>query len=118
MTAEEVREYCLAKQQVSESFPFDEHTLVFKVAQKMFCLLSLNENPLSMNLKSDPEQAVHLRDQYPNSIHPGYHMNKTYWNTVVLDDSLDKKLVLDLIDASYSEVVNKLPFKVRKELGC
>ena len=74
MNIEEIREYCLSKKGVTESFPFDDETLVFKVMDKLFALANL-DGELSINLKCDPENAIQLRAQYP-SILPGYHMSK------------------------------------------
>ena len=75
---EELRNYCLAKKHVSESFPFDESTLVFKVHNKMFALISLEQDPLRMNLKCEPEKAIELREEFWQVI-PGYHSNKKHW---------------------------------------
>lgn len=111
MNIEEIREYCIAKEFVEETFPFDEDTLVFKVMGKMFLLISLNESN-HFNVKCDPEYAVELRERYTEII-PGWHMNKTLWNTVYVDGSLPKKLLMDLIDHSYAEVVKKLPKKTQ-----
>lgn len=107
MNIELIREYCLGKPGVTESFPFDEVTLVFKVKNKMFALLNLEGKP-SINLKCDPEMAVELREHYP-AVLPGYHMNKRLWNTVMLDGTLDNDLILSWIDDSYNLVVAKLP---------
>ena len=109
MNIEILREYCLGKKGVTESFPFDEDTLVFKVMGKMFCLTSLSE-PDSINLKCDPEKAILLREQYP-CVLPGYHMNKKLWNTVIMDGTVSKKLLCQWIDDSYDLVVEKLPRK-------
>jgi len=115
MNIEEIREYCLAKEGVTEEFPFDESTLVFKVMGKIFALTNLDAN-WSINLKCDPERAIILREEFP-AILPGFHMNKMHWNTVNMDGSLNQKLILDLIDHSYQLVVDKLPLKMRKELN-
>ncbi|MDQ3050803.1 MAG: MmcQ/YjbR family DNA-binding protein [Bacteroidota bacterium] len=115
MNIEEIREYCLSKKATTESFPFDEDTLVFKVMGKMFCLTSLSEGD-SINLKCDPEKAIELRDHF-DCVQPGYHMNKKMWNTVLLDGSVSKKVILQWIDHSYDEVVKKLPKKDRIVLG-
>jgi predicted DNA-binding protein (MmcQ/YjbR family) len=106
MNAEELREYCLSLKGVTEDFPFDEETLVFKVADKMFCLINL-DGQLSVNLKNEPDKNIELREQY-NSIKPGYHMSKIHWNTVEIDGSLPDDLVKTLIDESYDLVVMKL----------
>lgn len=84
MNIETLREYCLLKKGVSEGFPFGETTLVFKVMNKIFLLVSLDASPLQFNAKCDPDKAIELREQY-DAIKPGYHMNKKHWNTVVID---------------------------------
>ena len=114
MSIEEIREYCLSKLGTTESFPFDEDTLVFKVMGKIFCLTSLSE-PNRINLKCDPEKAVDLRERY-ECVLPGYHMNKKMWNTVVIDGSVSKKLLQEWIDHSRDEVIAKLPKKDRELL--
>jgi len=80
----------------------------------MFALTDL-EGPLSINLKCDPEKAIELREHYP-SVLPGWHMNKRYWNTVMIDGTVDERLIREWIDHSYDEVVRKLPKKVRERL--
>jgi predicted DNA-binding protein (MmcQ/YjbR family) len=115
MNAEEIRNYCMAKKAVTESLPFDEHTLVFKVAGKMFLLLSLDSEPLSINVKCNPDKAIELRDKY-NYVLPGYHMNKKHWNTVNCSTSASKKLIFGWIDDSYDLVVEALPKKLKDAL--
>lgn len=114
MNIEEFRNYCLLKRGVTEDFPFDATTLVFKVSGKMFALTDL-EGDFSVNLKCDPERAIQLREQYP-SIIPGYHMSKKHWNTIMIDGSVDNDLLLELIDHSYNLVVSGLPLKSRLAL--
>lgn len=115
MNIEEFRDYCMAKPGVTEEFPFDETTLVFKVMGKMFVLTNL-EGDWTVNLKCDPIRAIELREMYP-AIQPGYHMHKALWNTVVMDGSLTRQLFLELVDHSYELVVNKLPLKLKQELN-
>ncbi|MFH1121429.1 MAG: MmcQ/YjbR family DNA-binding protein [Bacteroidota bacterium] len=102
MNIEQFRDYCLSLPGVSEHFPFDETTLVFKVNGKMFALTDL-EGPLSVNLKCDPELAIELREKYP-AVKPGYHMNKKHWNTVEIDGSINDKLITEWIDHSYNNI--------------
>ncbi len=109
------REYCLSKKGVTESFPFDNQALVFKVMGKMFALTNVDLFS-SINLKCDPERAVELRDLY-EGISPGYHMNKKHWNTVSTQAALPDSLVLELTDHSYDLVVAKLPKALKKELS-
>ena len=99
--------YCLSKPGATSGYPFGEGTLVFKVVNKMFALIPENTQPLRLNLKCDPDDALALREQH-DAITPGFHMNKKHWNTLVLDGSLPKKLVYELIDHSYDLVVSKL----------
>ena len=114
MNVEEFRMYCLRKKWVTEEFPFDENTLVFKVMGKMFALTDVDLFN-SINLKCDPEKAIGLREQYPAVI-PGYHMNKKHWNTVHVDGSFSNELFKELIDHSYELVVKGLPAKLRNTL--
>lgn len=114
MNIEELREYCISKPGVTEEFPFNETTLVFKVMGKMFVLTNL-DGDWSLSLKCDPIRAIELREMYP-AIQPGYHMNKSLWNTVMMDGSLSPKLILDMIDHSYQLVVDKLPIKLKQSL--
>ena len=100
---------------VEETLPFGDDTLVFKVMGKMFALISIS-NPTQMNLKCDPEYAAELRERYDEII-PGYHMNKKYWNSVILNGGLDTDLILSLIRHSYDEVVAGLPKKLRITLA-
>ncbi|MAP55510.1 MmcQ/YjbR family DNA-binding protein [Altibacter sp.] len=117
MNVEEFRDYCLSKKGVTESFPFDNVTLVFKVMGKIFTICGLERLPPQVNLKCDPERAVALREAYDGLIVPGYHMSKIHWNTVLIDSNLPHELLLELIDHSYDLIVSKLPKKVREELN-
>ena len=115
-TFAQLYDYCLGKPGATETYPFGEDTLVFKVGGKMFALSGFETIPPRMNLKCDPERAIALREEYP-SVLPGYHMNKKHWNTVIFDGSLPDDLARELIDHSYDLVVSSLPQKAREELG-
>ena len=117
MNVESFREYCLQKKGVTEELPFGPDTLVLKVMGKMFATAGLDEVPLRVNLKCDPERAIDLRAEYPEAIFPGYHMNKKHWNTVLPEGNISEKLVRDLIDHSYEMVVQGLPKRLQQELG-
>ena len=106
MNVEEIRLYALSKPGVEEGFPFGEETLVFKVDGKLFLLMGLSASPLQFNVKCDPERALELREQYACII-PGYHMNKKHWNTIIIDNTLTKKELKEMIDHSYSLVAKK-----------
>ena len=110
MNIEQFRNYCLAKKGVTECFPFDENTLVFKVLNKMFALTSLTSDEFRVNLKCDPEKAMELREEYENII-PGYHMSKKHWNTVIVDQRIKDKIFIELVNHSYNLVVSKMTKK-------
>lgn len=103
-----LRTYLAGKPETVEDFPFDTVTMVFKVGGKMFALLGVNDEPLRINLKCEPERATILRELHP-AVLPGYHMNKRHWNTIVLDGSLPDEEIFSMIDQSYSLVVQGLP---------
>ena len=108
MNIEELRTYALAKPNVEEGFPFGEDTLVFKVNNKIFLLIGLSDMPLQFNAKCYPARAIELREQY-GCIIPGYHMNKQHWNTIIIDNTLSKKQLMELVDHSYELVSNPKP---------
>ncbi|MBL6445070.1 MmcQ/YjbR family DNA-binding protein [Fulvivirga sp. 29W222] len=114
MDIENFREICISKSGVTEEFPFDNQTLVFKVMSKMFALIDVDLFERA-NLKCDPERAVQLREQY-DGIKPGYHMNKKHWNTVMMDGSVPDPLIIELVEHSYELVVAGLPKKLKEEL--
>jgi predicted DNA-binding protein (MmcQ/YjbR family) len=119
MTIQDYYDYCLAKKGVTEHFPFDEDTLVFKVGGKMFALSSLvqwEKGEASINLKCDPDRALELRAQY-EAIAPGYHMSKVHWNTVTVDGDVPEKMLRELIDHSYELIFKSLTKKLQAEIA-
>lgn len=120
MNIEQLRQYCISKKEVTENFPFDVDTLVFKVLGKMFALIGLEKweaGQKTINLKCDPDYAEELRAEY-EAIYPGYHMSKKHWNTIDLTtDEISPKLLTDLIDHSYEMVVKGMPKKMRDSLN-
>ena len=115
MNIEEFRDYCITKKGVTESFPFDESTLVFKVMGKMFALAGV-DNFDFINLKCDPELAIELRETY-NAIKPGYHMSKKHWNSIYVNQDVSDKLIYQFVDDSYNLIVKSLPKKTQAELN-
>jgi predicted DNA-binding protein (MmcQ/YjbR family) len=119
MNIEQLREYCLSKKGVTEDFPFDGDTLVFKVLGKMFALMSLKKwesGEAAINLKADPVYSEELRAQY-GSIVPGFHMSKKHWNTVyIYKGEVQAQFIKDLIDHSYDMVIKGMTKKMRASL--
>jgi predicted DNA-binding protein (MmcQ/YjbR family) len=111
----EFREYCLTKPSATEATPFGETVLVFKVAGKMFALVSLDEVPATANLKCDPDLALELRDRY-EQVRSGYHMNKKHWNTVEIESSIPETELRKMIDHSYDLIVRSLPRASRSKI--
>jgi predicted DNA-binding protein (MmcQ/YjbR family) len=109
------REFCLSKTAATESTPFGDDVLVFKVAGKIFALAAVDEFPTTVNLKCDPDLALELRDRY-EQVQPGYHMNKKHWNTVEIDSGIPDTELRKMIDHSYELVVQSLPKVVREKL--
>ncbi|TKC00599.1 MmcQ/YjbR family DNA-binding protein [Pedobacter cryophilus] len=115
MHIESLREYCISKKGVLESFPFSDDTLVFKVANKIFLLASLDQ-PISFNVKCDPEEAIILREKH-SEVLPGYHMNKKHWNTVYYNGSLSEIQIFEMIDHSYNLVLQSLPKILQNQIN-
>ena len=103
MNVEEIRKYCIVKPGVTESLPFNDTALVFKVAGKMFALLDLSDDSRGITLKCDPALAIELREKY-SAVTPAWHFNKKHWNTVYIDGSVPDKEVFSWIDHSYDLV--------------
>jgi predicted DNA-binding protein (MmcQ/YjbR family) len=104
MNIEQLQEYCLQKPDVEETLPFGPDTLVYKVNGKVFLLTGLESHPLQFNVKCDPDRAIDLREEYPEHVLPGYHMNKKHWNTIIADGTIPLKMIREFIDHSYELV--------------
>lgn len=118
MNLENFYEYCLSKKGVTEHFPFDNDTLVFKVGGKMFALSSLiqwEKGTPSVNLKCNSEKALELRAEY-DAVNPGYHMSKMHWNTVDFNSDVNDKMMCELINHSYDLVFTSLTKKIQHEI--
>lgn len=114
MNIEEIVDYCARLKGATQSFPFDESTLVFKVMNKMFALIPLNANETSISLKCDPDWAIELREEY-GSIEAAWHFNKTHWNSVKIDPEISVELLTKMINHSYDLIIQSLPKKLKEE---
>jgi predicted DNA-binding protein (MmcQ/YjbR family) len=108
MTRDDVLALCTRMAGAVEEYPFGDEVAVFKVGGKMFALVMLDGEPGFVNLKCDPDFALELRARYP-AVKPGYHQNKRHWNSVDLDGSVDDVELQEMIEGSYTLIVNKLP---------
>lgn len=116
MHYDELREACLALPHVTEDFPFDEVTLVMRVGNKIFAFLPLDNEVPQISLKMTPENVLETRAEYP-AVEPGWHLNKKYWNQVIMDGSIDREVILGWIKGSYDLIFASLPKKVREQLS-
>ena len=125
MHIEELREYCIAKKGVTEHFPFDNDTLVFKVLDKMFVIIPLDRweqgNHVSI-VKTDVEWAEELRDSYEGFI-GGFQMSgkqdakyvfAKHWNSIIHHLDISDTFALELIDHSYNAVIKGFTKKQRE----
>lgn len=115
MNYEELREACLSLPHVTEDFPFDPDTLVMRVGNKIFAFLPLEKSPPQISLKMTPENVLETRAQYP-AVEPGWHLNKKYWNQVIMDGSIDSEVIMGWIKDSYQLIFESLPKKIQAEL--
>ncbi len=113
MNIEQIRDFCLSLPMTGEDTAFGEDILLFRVCGKIFGCYDFNRNNYFV-VKTDPDYTLELRDRYPE-VEPAWHWNKKYWNQLRLDGSLNDDFILGLIRHSYSEVVKKLPRRVRAE---
>lgn len=111
MNIEEVRAYALSKPGVTEDFPFDPNTLVFRIGGKIFMFLPLDSIPPRMSLKNLPETNIELREIYPDAVEGAYHLNKKHWNQVDLSMGWDPEILQEWIDTSYRLIFLSLPKK-------
>lgn len=119
MDIEQIRTCCLNKKGTTESFPFDESTLVFKVLNKMFLLAPLtlwDKGEATITLKCNPDYTVELRETY-ESIYAGPYVSNKHWNTIrIYKGELQPQFIRELIDHSYDMVVKGMTKKMREEL--
>ena len=115
MNYEDLRDYCMSLKGVTESFPFDEFSLVMKVQGKMFALLPLDNPETQIALKCDPERAIALREEF-EAITPAYHFNKKHWDSVFVHPQISREFMCELIRHSYNLVVAGLPKTLKEDL--
>lgn len=113
MNIEFAREYCLSKKGTLECLPFDDDCLVFKVMGKMFALVGLKDAN-RICLKCEPEYAIELRERF-SAVEVAFHFDKKHWNQILFNSDVNDKLIIELIDHSYNEVLKKFTKKLRAE---
>ena len=114
MNIEELRDFCLSLKEATEDMPFDDEYLIFRILNKWFVVIPLNDSELKISVKCNPAKAIELREQY-NCVYPAWHFNKKYWNSIILNEDMDDETVKHWIRHSVEEVVKKLPKKTQLE---
>ncbi len=118
MDIEQVRDYTLSINGVTEDQPFGDDIITYRIEGKIFLCLWLGGGKHNMNdgqprfaLKLTPDRNEELRERY-SAILPAWHWNKKHWSDVYYEQ-LEEELVEGLIKESYDLVVSKLPKVVR-----
>lgn len=114
MNIEELREYCLSIPMATEDMPFKDEYLMFRLFDKWFAVIPLNDPNLKVSVKCNSDEAIELRGRY-TSVNAAWHFNKKYWNSILLNSDMDDETVKHWIQHSANEVVQKLPKKMRDE---
>ena len=104
MNKEEIIKYCLTLEDTYKYCPFpnDFESVTMKHIKnnKWFVLIMNVNDKLYINVKTNPDYSDILRNTYDYII-PAYHMSKEHWNTIIVDEKVDKILVKELIEQSY-----------------
>jgi len=112
MNIEELREYCLTIKDATETLYFENEYLIFRVFDKWFAVIPLNDIELNITVKCDPAKAIELRERY-KCVTAAWHFNKKYWNNIILNRDMDDETVKFWIRHSVEEEVKKLPGKTQ-----
>ena len=92
--------------------PFEDDFLIFRVFEKWFATIDLNDPELKISVKCDPDKAIELREQY-HCVEAAWHFNKKYWNSIILNRDMNNATVKKWIRHSVEEVVKKMPKKTQ-----
>lgn len=116
MEFDELKRYLFNLPESRLEFPQGTDTMVYKILGKGFAFISWQSDPIFISLKCDPTKAIQLRKQYPGLV-PGYHMNRTHWNTIFLDNEhIPDEIILQWVNDSYYLAINELPGLLRNRI--
>ena len=105
-TRQQVIAFCNTFGDVTEDYPFDDGNFTamrHKGGQKrIFALIFQREGHIWVNVKNQPGWCDFWREQYPNAVIPGYHMNKHHWNSLILDGTVPREYLEQMIEESYA----------------
>jgi predicted DNA-binding protein (MmcQ/YjbR family) len=108
MTRQDLIKMCLAIGDAYEDYPFNKRqskilwtAMRHKRNRKIFALIYEKDLQLHINLKCDADNSEKLRF-FKESVHPGYHMSKRHWITVVVNGDLSRTALKALIRYSHA----------------
>lgn len=113
MDRDHVREVCLALPGATESVQWGSN-LVFKVAGKIFAVMSLEPGTTALSFKCTPDEFAELSER-PGCL-PAPYLARAQWIALETLDALPAREVQRLLRLSYELVVAKLPKKAREAL--
>ena len=108
-----LREYCLSLPAVTEDVKWG-NDLVFSIGGKMFCAVGL-EKPLQFSFKVRDEEYEELSVR--EGFKPAPYLARAKWVLATELSRLQSKEWKELISQSYELVKNKLPKKIKNDLG-
>ncbi len=117
MKYEWIDDYVLAKAAVQKDLKVEWRTTNYLLKGKIFCMIGGDKygDPI-VSLKCDPFLAERFREEY-EAIVPGYHLNKTHWNSVYFSGNVPDEVMKKMIDMSYELVFKSLTKKLQKEIA-
>ncbi|MDD6309325.1 MAG: MmcQ/YjbR family DNA-binding protein [Clostridia bacterium] len=101
---EEVVAFCMGFEAVYEDYPFDDWNWTImrhKQNKKMFAAIYEREGHIWINVKCDPAITYMWRSTY-RAVVPAYHMNKTHWNSIILDGTVPTMDIQNMIADSFT----------------
>jgi len=114
MTLEEIRDYCLSLPGVTEDIKWEAH-LCFNIGGKMFIITAPDEAPVSASFKTSDDLFEELTQR--SGFMPAPYLARNKWvkinNISILGNTEGKKL----LKLAYTLVFEKLPAKLRKQIG-
>lgn len=115
MDIESVREFCLSFPHATENVQWGAD-LVFKIAGKMFAVISLEEVlDHCLSFKCTPEKSAELTER--NGIFPAPYVARYHWVALQSFDALKDQELKALLRESYDLVRARLPKRVQAQLA-
>ena len=101
--------HCLTFRDVYEDYPFHDPNwcvIRHRKSKKVFAWIFDRDGHVWINLKCDPQWRDFWRSAFV-SVVPAYHMNKTHWNSVILNGTVPEKDIKRMIAESYDLTLDK-----------